>query len=154
MTLTITETRVEERLQPEPVVYSTQKKATKHSVPYSLMRSASFDRLRQLPTYFCVNGSAEIFRWFFSSKNNVSAAFSDVSKQLQQILLTISVFGSLGVLLAQIAAVVYTLATAALPLGLHFLLTCTVIVGTIATQVLFPNSPQRRSRSTRRRPKD
>lgn len=75
--------------------------------------------------------------------------------QIQSLLLTISVFGGLGLIVAQLAACLIAVATNTLPYGLNFLIACVLIMASLAISVFFPHEtqPQRPTRSSlQRRP--
>ncbi|BES94442.1 Hypothetical protein NTJ_07246 [Nesidiocoris tenuis] len=153
MTLTVTESCVEERLNPQPTACAMINKAsTKHSVPYALMRSTSFDRIRQFPTYFCRQGSAEIYQWLFSSKTSLTITIPHVAKQINRLLLALAVYGCLGIVATLFATCLFMIVTNQIPIGLKFLITCVIIIGSIALRILFPQPPPvRKSRTLQRR---
>ncbi|XP_024082069.1 uncharacterized protein LOC106672951 isoform X2 [Cimex lectularius] len=135
---TYVETLVDVRLSTTENVAPISVKLTN---PRSLMRTTSFDRIRQFPTYFCHQSSNEIHQWISSSKKNLSKLIADLSQQLHHILLTICVYSVVGMLLLQFASCLVYIFTNHLPSGLGFLLLCVLVMTVLAAQIM-PYKPK------------
>lgn len=154
--MSITQTTVEERLMPAtPVAPQPISKATKQPLPSVLLRSSSFDRLKQFPSslhaYFCRHGSIEFIKWLSYSQTQLYSILSLLFSQLRSILLVTSVYAAVGLISIQFAMCILALSTVTLPNGFAFLLTCIFAMAAIAIRVnLFGKPQQRRSRSRTR----
>lgn len=158
MTTTIVETVVEDRLRPLESTSSVQGKAVEdqkanlYNNKYLLMRTTSFDRLRQFPTYFCRQSSAEIAEWLSTSKIKLSSYLTLFSKQFHGVLLALTVYCAVALLAIQLIVGMVTLLQVSLPSGLLFLIGCMVLVACLAVCIMDINKisstqTNRRSRS-------
>ncbi|KAK9508028.1 hypothetical protein O3M35_007778 [Rhynocoris fuscipes] len=141
-TTTLVETVLEDRLCPEPLAPITQNKAIEIQKPNNLynknllMRTSSFYRLRQFPTYFCRQSSTEIVEWLSSSKLRLSSYLTLFSKQFHGVLLTVSIYSALALLAIQLIVAMATILTSNPPNGLVFLLGCVMLVAWLAVQLM------------------
>ncbi|KAL1122123.1 hypothetical protein AAG570_003529, partial [Ranatra chinensis] len=103
----------------------------------TLLRSSSFYRLRQFPSYLCRQGSSDILQWVYTSRTKLSCLISAQHKQLRAALLTLSVYAALGVVCLQLVACVMFLTSApTFPPGLGFLIGCVAVMGTLAGRLM------------------
>lgn len=160
--MSITQTIVEERLQPaRPVATELKSKATRPPLPSVLLRSTSFDRLKQFPSslhaYFCRHGSIEIIKWIINSRTKLTGSIKQLLPQLHAALLVTSVYAAVGLICLQLVMCIVALSTVIMPIGLSFLLTCIVVMAALAIKLNLRGRDQgtqeRRSRSRTRHSK-
>ncbi|XP_073979845.1 uncharacterized protein [Rhodnius prolixus] len=158
MTSTIVETVVvEDRLRPLESTSVLKAKTvedpkTNHlNNKYLLMRTTSFDRLRQFPTYFCRQSSAEIAEWLSTSKIKLSSYLKLLSRQFHGVLLAISVYSAVALLIIQMIYGMVTLLQVNPPSGMLFLIGCIVLVACLAVFIMDVNKITRTNRKSRSR---
>lgn len=100
-----------------------------------LLRSSSFDRLRQFPAYLC-SASSDL-RWLFSSKTGISQVIASYFRQLHALLLIISVYFAVVLLAVQVVAMLVVLASCtSVPPGFVFMIVCVCVIIGLATKAI------------------